>query len=375
MQLFKILALVASAASVFALPSRVAIKNEVSPVAAPPNVVVVPSNQQIPQQQQQQQVVIGAKPNVDLDVLNFALTLEHLEAKFYEIGLTKFDDNAFRAAGLRPFVRKEFVSINNNEATHVDFLTDTINKVFGVNLAVPECVYNFDVALANVQNFVTFAAILERTGVSAYDGANHLLTNGDFLTAAASIATIEGRHSAFLNLITRQNPAFGPFDTPLGIQPIVSIAAPLIKSCPFKLPADPFQPLQVVAFNDEVRLNGNIVVLFQVGQQVAPYQAQEINTKVVIGERTVNPDQVGLNQYQNLFCNWVAGLQQFRTTIVAVSAVDRAGRQIMVPSCRVPNEIQDFTQVVLFTVNANKDVSLDRPDNVVAGPATLNVRK
>ncbi|KAI8850521.1 ferritin-like domain-containing protein, partial [Chytridium lagenaria] len=183
----------------------------------------------------------------DLNVLNFALTLEHLEAKFYEIGLTKFSEQAFAEAGFKSFVRKEFVNINNHEAVHVDFLTQQINKAFGLNMAVPECEYNFDVALSDVKNFVTFASILERTGVSAYDGANHLLTSPDFLTAAAAIATTEGRHAAFLNLITGNSPATGDFDTPLGIQPIVSLAAPLIKSCPFDLPAKPFPTLSVAA--------------------------------------------------------------------------------------------------------------------------------
>ncbi|KAJ3211639.1 hypothetical protein HDU67_004394 [Dinochytrium kinnereticum] len=414
MQIFNIIALVAAASSALALPSRIhkahSLKNSANVVAAPvvapavvapvvdpavaapvadpaapevvapqvvaPQVVapvvatVLPTDNQTPEN-----IRAAQKANIDLDVLNFALTLEHLEAKFYEVGLTKFSDQDFFQAGFKPRVRQEFTTINNNEATHVDFLTDQINRAFGLNVAVPECEYDFSVALKDVQNFVSFAAILERTGVSAYDGANQLLTKDAFLTAAASIVTIEARHSAFLNLITRQNPAFGPFDTPLGIQPIVSLAAPLIKSCPFKLPASPLPPLQVVAFNDEVKLNGNIVVLFDVNQRVSPYRAGDINTKAVIGERSGEPALSGLDQFEGLLCNWVAGLQQFRTQIVAVSAVDNAGRQIMVPSCRVPNELREFTQVVLFTVNANKDVALVNPDNIVAGPATLNIRQ
>ncbi|KAJ3211640.1 hypothetical protein HDU67_004395, partial [Dinochytrium kinnereticum] len=257
MQIFNIIALVAAASSALALPSRIqkthSLKNSANVVAAPvvapavvspvvdptvaapvadpaaPQVVapvvatVLPTDNQTPEN-----IRAAQKANIDLDVLNFALTLEHLEAKFYEVGLTKFSDQDFFQAGFKPRVRQEFTTINNNEATHVDFLTDQINRAFGLNVAVPECEYDFSVALKDVQNFVSFAAILERTGVSAYDGANQLLTKDAFLTAAASIVTIEARHSAFLNLITRQNPAFGPFDTPLGIQPIVSLAAPLI---------------------------------------------------------------------------------------------------------------------------------------------------
>ncbi|KAJ3095685.1 hypothetical protein HDU96_001095, partial [Phlyctochytrium bullatum] len=182
-------------------------------------------------------VVVKPKPNVDLDILNFALVLENLESEFYRQGLTKFSAQHFNDAHFPGFVRDEFVRISNHEDVHVTFLTDVITTVFGAGKAGGKCEFNFDVALANVHNFVTFAAILERTGVSAYTGANHLITDPNILTAGAAIATTEGRHSSFLNLLTGVLPAVGSFDTPLGIQPIVSIAAPLIKSCPFQLPA------------------------------------------------------------------------------------------------------------------------------------------
>ncbi|KAI8850518.1 ferritin-like domain-containing protein [Chytridium lagenaria] len=136
MRVSTILAVVASAASILALPHKThKVVNSnllASPVAAPiavaaPSVAVSPIATQ----------VIPPKPNIDLNVLNFALTLEHLEAKFYEIGLTKFSEQAFAEAGFKSFVRKEFVNINNHEAVHVDFLTQEINKAFGLNMAVP----------------------------------------------------------------------------------------------------------------------------------------------------------------------------------------------------------------------------------------------
>ncbi|KAJ3104587.1 hypothetical protein HDU96_008895 [Phlyctochytrium bullatum] len=361
MQLFKVLTTLALGLSAaFALPT---------PSAPTANTTEVANATQA----QPAQVV---KPNIDLDVLNFALVLENLEAEFYKIGLTKFSDDDFRRAGMHSFIRQEFLNINNHEAVHVTFLTDVINTVFGAGKALPKCEYNFDIALANVRNFVTFAAILERTGVSAYTGANKLITNPDFLTAGATIATTEGRHSSFLNLLTGQLPAVGSFDTPLGIQPIVSIAAPLIKSCPFKLPAAPFAPLEVFAQMNAARVNNAVMLSFSVSGQQPTYRAADINTAAAVdGTSMVQPSQVGLGRYQSLFCAWVFGLSQVRTPILAVEARAVNGQRVMVPACLVPNQIaqEQFTQVVLFAVNADVNVALDAPQNVVAGPATINI--
>ncbi|KAJ3104588.1 hypothetical protein HDU96_008896 [Phlyctochytrium bullatum] len=363
MQLFKILAsVVLAATAVFALPTP----NEVKSVS---NSTVTANTTDLAPQAQ------VAKPNVDLEVLNFALVLEHLEAEFYRLGLTKFSANDFARAGFPSFVRNEFQNINNHESVHVTFLTDVINTVFGAGKAVPRCEYNFDVALANVQNFVTFAAILERTGVSAYTGANKLITNPDFLTAGATIATTEGRHSSFLNLLTSQLPAVGSFDTPLGIQPIVSLAAPLIRTCPFQLPAAPFAPLEVFAFRNRAVVNEPLMLSFNVRNQVAPVRAQEINTNIAVGA-TVPPSSVGLGAYQGLFCAWVFGLSQVRTPILAVEATRANGQRAFTLSCLIPNQIkqEQFTQVVLFAVNADVNVALDSPQNVVAGPAVVDIR-
>ncbi|KAJ3112949.1 hypothetical protein HDU96_003975 [Phlyctochytrium bullatum] len=323
-----------------------------------------------PQQQQQQQ-----KPNVDLDVLNFALTLEHLESEFYKQGLTRFSAQDFANARFPAFVREEFIQISNHESVHVTFLTDVINTMFGANRAVPRCDFNFDVALANVNNFVTFAAILERTGVSAYAGANRLLTDANVLTAGAAIATTEGRHSSFLNLVTQTLPAVGSFDTPLGIQPVISIAAPLIRSCSFRLPAAPLPTVQVFAFNNVVRVNEVVLLSFAVGNNAPPVSPQDVNANIAFGNRMA-PRDAGLANYQGLMCAFVFGLSQARSPVVAVEATRVDGRRVMVPGCLVPNEIgrQQFTQVVMFAVNSDQDVGLDQNRNVVAGPATLNIR-
>ena len=83
-----------------------------------------------------QSVTSGAD---DATVLNFALTLEHLEAKFYADALAKFDQNCFDQKGyyhLRPLLEQ----VAADEADHVTFLTTAL-KAANVT-AVQPCEYS-----------------------------------------------------------------------------------------------------------------------------------------------------------------------------------------------------------------------------------------
>lgn len=62
----------------------------------------------------------------DVDILQFALTLEHLEATYYKEYLGKYSANDFEAAGYPPWVRNRFDEIRNHEETHVEFLSTAL---------------------------------------------------------------------------------------------------------------------------------------------------------------------------------------------------------------------------------------------------------
>jgi rubrerythrin len=171
----------------------------------------------------------------DVDVLNFALTLEHLEHAFYRDGLERFEENDFERArtlqGLayrtRKDIRPNFVTIRDHEKAHVDTLTAVIEDLGGEPVA--EACYDF--GLEDVDDFIAVAGVLENTGVSAYDGAISMVESADLLTAGATIATVEGRHAAYLNTLNERDPFPSAFDEAKGMDEILDAAGGFIVDC------------------------------------------------------------------------------------------------------------------------------------------------
>jgi hypothetical protein len=73
----------------------------------------------------------------DIDILNYALTLEHLENAFYSGALAQFGNDAFVHAGLPEFARGRFAQIAQHEESHVAFLQGVLG-----DKAVKPCTYN-----------------------------------------------------------------------------------------------------------------------------------------------------------------------------------------------------------------------------------------
>src|SRR5215217_2477155 len=123
-------------------------------------------------------------PTSDIDILNYALTLERLEAAFYRRALDKFGEREFENAsifdGLGSYLRnrayENFQRISRHENTHVQTLVDVIKSLGG--------------AIVH----------LERAAL---------------LTAGATIATVEARHVSYLNLLNRSVPFPAAFDDPV----------------------------------------------------------------------------------------------------------------------------------------------------------------
>ncbi|KAF2971918.1 hypothetical protein GQX73_g1684 [Xylaria multiplex] len=164
----------------------------------------------------------------DVDILQFALTLEWLEASFYQQGFAMFPDEQFVALGLNEAQLADLKGIGTSEAAHVGLLQSAIAQA-GVQPVQP-CTYNF--GFTDAAGMVATAAILESVGISAYLGAAPLVSDGGILSTAASILTVEARHQSFIRSASGVAVSPSPLDTPLGPKAVFSLAAPFITSCP-----------------------------------------------------------------------------------------------------------------------------------------------
>ncbi len=139
----------------------------------------------------------------DLDVLNFALTLEYLEADFYA--------QANQAAGKLFTDQKAkdlFQLIGSDEQAHVQALTDTITKLGGKPVAKPTVKYP-DGTFTDYKSFLKLSKTFEEVGVGAYLGQAGSLTDPMLLQAAAGIFGVECRHAALVGKISGLQPEGG----------------------------------------------------------------------------------------------------------------------------------------------------------------------
>jgi hypothetical protein len=154
----------------------------------------------------------------DVEILNFALTLEYLEAAFY--------DQAKMDAKLSPEATELVDLLASDEAEHVNALKATISDLGGTPVAAPGV--DFGDAFASEKSFLELAQTFEDTGVSAYNGAGPALKSKELLATAGSIVQIEARHAAAIRLLNGELPAPVAFDETLDMQQVLTAVDPFV---------------------------------------------------------------------------------------------------------------------------------------------------
>jgi hypothetical protein len=158
----------------------------------------------------------------DLDVLNYALTLEYLESAFYQQG---------NAAGLLSGTEKTYLErIGADEAAHVAALTATIKQLGGTPVTAPGV--DFGSSFDSRANYLKTSHTFENVGVGAYLGAAGYLKDKSILQAAAGIFGVEARHAAIvgnlLGLPAEGGVYMGAFEKPVDKATVLAGVAPFL---------------------------------------------------------------------------------------------------------------------------------------------------
>ncbi|MHB8649381.1 MAG: ferritin-like domain-containing protein [Gaiellaceae bacterium] len=161
--------------------------------------------------------LMGALPSIasagvaasDVAILNFALTLEYLEATFY--AQAKANKVGGSNADLSAFIN----IVAGHESAHVAFLRGALGKA-----AVGKPKFDFKDTVTNQAKFQATAQVLEDTGVMAYLGQAGNIKSKKILAAAGSVLSVEARHAAWIRDINSQshNPGVNPSPAPAAFQ-------------------------------------------------------------------------------------------------------------------------------------------------------------
>ncbi|KAB1071179.1 ferritin-like domain-containing protein [Methylobacterium planeticum] len=161
-------------------------------------------------------------PGQVVDVLRFALTLEYLEAEFYQTALA--------SRGLIPGrYRPVFQQIAKHEVAHVRLLQGALGTA-----AIPKPTFDFTArgkyqdVFESFDTFTTLSSTFEDLGVAAYKGQAGNLQGTPVLTTALQIHSVEARHAAEVRRVRGFIGWDGAFDAPQTKAQVLAAAMPFI---------------------------------------------------------------------------------------------------------------------------------------------------
>ncbi|TVY48613.1 Protein rds1 [Lachnellula occidentalis] len=266
--------------------------------------------------------------DIDPVILQYALTLEHLENVFYKEALSKWDQQAFIDAGFTADFYDQLKYVAHDEEGHVLYLEAGLTAAGA--MPVQACTYKFP--MTDPKSFVALASVIEGVGVSAYLGAAADITEKAYLTAAGAILVTESIHQAAERNAIGEIPMANVFGTPMGMNAVYTIASGFIVSCPSTNMA-----LPVMAYPSLTLIGG---------------QPTSIVASVTLEPKTMPTG--------TFFATWVSGLD-----IVPVDVTVANG----VVTAPVPSQAMGQSYVFLTSDNSGNVTD----SNVLAGPTIVEV--
>ncbi|KAF5349106.1 hypothetical protein D9756_009516 [Leucocoprinus leucothites] len=165
----------------------------------------------------------------DTMILNFELAISQLENAFYDEGLRRFDQNAFRRAGFPNFARGRFREIQQHEREHTDFLREAVRES-GAD-TINRCRYRFP--LENPRTFARASLDISTIVAAAFTGALGHLENREYSVANGMILSVEARQAGWVNsALFKKNPWNTAFDTSLTFRQAWTALSRFIETCP-----------------------------------------------------------------------------------------------------------------------------------------------
>jgi len=165
----------------------------------------------------------GAQDDAEADfaLLNFLLSVEHLEVALMEQGLADFGPADWRAAGVGQEARLDLEEVRDQDQAHLAALADAIAAAGGIPVDPVPYAFGYDDSLS----FLRVAAGVAQTVVAAYAGAIPLVADASLSTTLLGVHSVEGRHAAFLKINSAQSPFPDPIDQPLTRDEVLAIIA------------------------------------------------------------------------------------------------------------------------------------------------------
>jgi hypothetical protein len=152
----------------------------------------------------------------DLAIVNYALTLEYLEDQFYSKVVQSGLFSGSTLSTLKIF--------GAEEAEHVAAL-----HAVAIKLGTPAPMPTGKFPLTSAASVASLAATVENLGAAAYLGQAPNIQSPEILAAALAIHTVEARHAATLNTLTKKSPTpDGAFGKPMTMSEVLAVVKPFI---------------------------------------------------------------------------------------------------------------------------------------------------
>lgn len=162
----------------------------------------------------------GGLPQQVVDILNYALSLEHFEASFYR--------TANGTDGLIPVRYRElFREIGQHETGHVALLSGVLGSA-----AVKAPKFDFTAGgkypdvFSNFKTFSTLSSTIEDTGVAAFKGQIANLAGTSVLQTALQIHSVEARHAGSVRVLVGKSGSDEAFDKPMSKNEVLEAVKP-----------------------------------------------------------------------------------------------------------------------------------------------------